>query len=184
MAYLASESTSQPKHPRLGVCVLAAVVLALLAPQAAEAYPAAAGDRTASAGVTGTGSVLDRGTLGQFVARRRKKRRRRPRATRRSRRRGTKAVARPPVPVRTPPAATPSATATAGGAAPAGGDASLRRGARVEFDGRLVQGQTAKSGAIYLFARKRSELRSMVEERSSYRQEIIGTVYANSDKTR
>jgi len=41
----------------------------------------------------------------------------------------------------------------------------LRRGGRVEFDGRLVQGQTAKSGAIYLFARKRSQLRSMVQER-------------------
>lgn len=53
----------------------------------------------------------------------------------------------------------------------------LRRGGRVEFDGRLVQGQTAKSGAIYLFARKRSELRSMVQERTSYRKEVLRTVY-------
>jgi hypothetical protein len=52
----------------------------------------------------------------------------------------------------------------------------LQRGGRVEFDGRLVQGQTAKSGAIYLFARQRSDLRSMVKERSDYRKEIIRTV--------
>ncbi|MCC6746256.1 MAG: hypothetical protein IT371_01270 [Deltaproteobacteria bacterium] len=53
----------------------------------------------------------------------------------------------------------------------------LQRGARVEFDGRLVQGQMAKSGAIYLFARKRSQLRSMVKERTDYRKEILRTVY-------
>lgn len=53
----------------------------------------------------------------------------------------------------------------------------LRRGGRVEFDGRLVQGQTAKSGAIYLFARKRSQLRSMVQERVDYRKEVLRTVY-------
>ena len=57
--------------------------------------------------------------------------------------------------------------------------AALRRGGRVEFDGRLVQGQTAKSGAIYLFARKRSELKSMVEERTKYRKEILRTVDTN-----
>jgi len=55
---------------------------------------------------------------------------------------------------------------------------SLRRGGRVEFDGRLVQGQTAKSGAIYLFARKRSELRSMVQERVNYRTEVLRTVFS------
>lgn len=59
---------------------------------------------------------------------------------------------------------------------PAPGGA-LRRGARVEFDGRLIQGQTAKSGAIYLFARKQSKLRSMVEERANYRKELLRTVY-------
>ncbi|MBK8482507.1 MAG: hypothetical protein IPL40_15305 [Proteobacteria bacterium] len=66
------------------------------------------------------------------------------------------------------------AEAGAGAAQPPG---TLRRGARVEFDGRLVQGQTAKSGAIYLFARKRSELRSMIVERTNYRTEILQTVY-------
>jgi hypothetical protein len=61
--------------------------------------------------------------------------------------------------------------------APAVDPGALRRGGRVEFDGRLVQGQTAKSGAIYLFARKRTQLRSMVEERKHYRKEILRTVY-------
>lgn len=60
-------------------------------------------------------------------------------------------------------------------------DGALQRGARVEFDGRLVQGQTAKSGAIYLFARRRSELRSMVLEREGYRQEILRTVYPRDE---
>jgi hypothetical protein len=53
---------------------------------------------------------------------------------------------------------------------------SLQRGGRVEFDGRLVQGQTAKSGAIYLFARPRTNLKSMVRERANYRKEILRTV--------
>jgi hypothetical protein len=52
----------------------------------------------------------------------------------------------------------------------------LQRGGRVEFDGRLVQGQTAKSGAIYLFARQRTDLRSMVRERESYRKEVLRSV--------
>ena len=74
------------------------------------------------------------------------------------------------------------APAAAGGPREAKGPAkaltpgTLRKGSRVEFDGRLVHGQTAKSGAIYLFARKRSELKSMVEERTNYRKEILRTI--------
>lgn len=75
----------------------------------------------------------------------------------------------------TDPASAADGASATGGAAPASGN--LQRGARVEFDGRLVQGQTAKSGAIYLFARKRSELRSMIVERNDYRTEILQTVY-------
>jgi len=55
----------------------------------------------------------------------------------------------------------------------------LQRGRRVEFDDRLVHGQTAKSGAIYLFARKHSKLRSMVKQRADFRQEILRTIYPN-----
>ena len=63
------------------------------------------------------------------------------------------------------------------GGAVGGGNPALQRGTRLEFDGRLVQGQTARSGAVYLFERARSELRSMVRERQSYRDEIVKTVF-------
>ena len=104
------------------------------------------------------------------------------RKRRRRRRKGRRKAAKPPA---RKPAAAPS-QGPAGGASNATADAApqasaLRRGARVEFDGRLVQGQTAKSGAIYLFGRKRSELRSMVLHRESYRVEILRTVYPRDE---
>jgi hypothetical protein len=55
----------------------------------------------------------------------------------------------------------------------------LKRGERVEFDGRLIEGQTAAAGAIYLFERLPSELRSMVLERKGYRREELETLYPN-----
>ncbi|MCB9557183.1 MAG: hypothetical protein H6707_13835 [Deltaproteobacteria bacterium] len=63
-----------------------------------------------------------------------------------------------------PQAAAPEATA-------------IRRGSRVEFDARLVAGQAAAAGAIYLFSRSRTPLKSMIGERKSYRREILRTVY-------
>jgi hypothetical protein len=48
--------------------------------------------------------------------------------------------------------------------------------ARVDFDDRLIQGQSNKSGAIYIFERKSSELRSMVRRRTSFRDEIIRSI--------
>ncbi len=74
----------------------------------------------------------------------------------------------------TPEEATPEAQPKAAATPEA---ANLQRGGRIEFDGRLVQGQTAKSGAIYLFARQRTDLKSMVRERETYRKEILRTVY-------
>lgn len=74
------------------------------------------------------------------------------------------------------PKPAPAAAEPAPAPAPAPSPDNLRRGGRVEFDGRLVQGQTAKSGAIYLFARQRTELQSMVRERTNYRKEILRTV--------
>jgi len=68
------------------------------------------------------------------------------------------------------------------GAPVGGGNPALQRGTRLEFDGRLVQGQTARSGAVYLFERARSQLRSMVRERQSYRDEIVRTVYEQGGK--
>lgn len=57
----------------------------------------------------------------------------------------------------------------------------LQRGERVEFDTRLIQGQTAKAGAVYLFARVSTNLKSMVKERSSFREKVVRTVYPRDD---
>lgn len=158
--------------------VVLLVTLCFLAPWEALAYPALQGGPTAPA-------VKEGGDTGMLLARKRRRRRRSSRARRRGRRRTRKpapAIKRPKrekeaFPSRPAAAAAPKADAPAPAA-----DGALRRGARVEFDGRLVQGQTAKSGAIYLFARMRSELRSMVKERATYRKEILRTVYPEEGK--
>ena len=58
-----------------------------------------------------------------------------------------------------------------GGAAP---EALQRRGTtRIEFDPRAVEGQTKKSGGIYLFQRKEAEIKSLVKRKRSFRAEIF-----------
>lgn len=56
---------------------------------------------------------------------------------------------------------------------PGGAEGLARSPSRVDFDERLVQGQTKKAEALYLFQRKDSEVRSMVPRRKSFRKEII-----------
>ena len=52
-------------------------------------------------------------------------------------------------------------------------DTGTRKGpARIEFDDRLVQGQTNKANAIYLFERRESALRSLLKKRSDFHDEI------------
>lgn len=48
---------------------------------------------------------------------------------------------------------------------------------RIDFDDRLVQGQTNKSGAVYLYDRKELKVRSMVQRRENFREEILSSVY-------
>lgn len=48
---------------------------------------------------------------------------------------------------------------------------------RIDFDDRLIQGQTNKSGAVYLYDRKELKTRSMIKTRDSFRDEIITSVY-------
>ena len=63
--------------------------------------------------------------------------------------------------------------------APASGSTSMgsmRRSSRMEFDERLVKGQTAKSGAVYLFKRVPRKLPGLVPMRRSYRQRIVSPV--------
>lgn len=138
------------KLPLMALTLL--VALGLVAPVAAS--------------VTGSGSLSPEARMAQkanqaqsanlLVAKRRRKRKPR--------------VNNPPPP---PPQPDP-APADNGGGAPI---MTTRRGpARVDFDDRLIQGQTNKSGAIYIFERKSSELRSMVRRRTSFREEIYRSI--------
>lgn len=76
--------------------------------------------------------------------------------------------------------APPQKPAAAPEAAPAAREAAVattpRGPTRIDFDDRLIQGQTNKSGAVYLFDRKESSLRSMVHRRTSFRDEIAKDV--------
>jgi hypothetical protein len=59
----------------------------------------------------------------------------------------------------------------------AGGESgTVRRSNRMEFDERLVKGQAAKSGAVYLFERAPRRLPGLVPMRRSYRKRIVEPV--------
>jgi hypothetical protein len=80
-----------------------------------------------------------------------------------------KAAFDPMAPSNSIPAA--PATASAGGAPPQRGPT------RIDFDDRLIQGQSNKSGAVYLYDRKELKQRSMIKKRETFREEIVGAVY-------
>jgi len=48
----------------------------------------------------------------------------------------------------------------------------LRGPTRIDFDDRLVQGQTNKLGAVYLYQRKDPAQPSLLSQRRSFREEI------------
>ncbi len=87
-------------------------------------------------------------------------------------------VERPDEAPRDPRAAEPApAPAPAGGGGDAGMSTEVRRGmARIEFDDRLIQGQTNKANAIYLFERRESALRSLLRKRTHFHEEIDETL--------
>ena len=70
-----------------------------------------------------------------------------------------------------------SATAPAPATTSSSGSPPQRGPTRIDFDDRLIQGQTNKSGAVYLYDRKELKQRSMVKVRQSFREEILKTVY-------
>ena len=72
-----------------------------------------------------------------------------------------------------PPTGAVEAQADSGG----GGAAPTRGPTRIDFDDRLIQGQTNKSGAVYLYDRKELKTRSMIKKRESFRDEIVGSLY-------
>jgi hypothetical protein len=51
---------------------------------------------------------------------------------------------------------------------------------RLDFDDRLIQGQGNKVGAVYLYDRKNLPLRSMVHQRTNFRDEIVGDTVAGA----
>jgi hypothetical protein len=53
---------------------------------------------------------------------------------------------------------------------------SLKRARHMEFDERLIMGQSLKSGALYLFERKDSEIQTMLKVRRDYRQELLAPI--------
>lgn len=64
----------------------------------------------------------------------------------------------------------------AGGDVAAKGGMSLQRSNRMEFDGRLIRGETAGAGAVFLFERAPRPLPSMVKKRTSYLADTIRSV--------
>lgn len=96
-----------------------------------------------------------------LVARRRRRRRRRP-----------KPRSRPKPAAQPVPAPSPDPGAAS---APIGGG--LHGTTRVEFDAQLIKGQTTKAGEVQILERKDSALKSMVKRRTSFRKEIIHTVF-------
>ncbi len=71
----------------------------------------------------------------------------------------------------------PSMDAPATASADAGGAPAVRGPTRIDFDDRLIQGQSNKSGAVYLYDRKELKIRSMIKKRENFREEIVGSLY-------
>lgn len=87
---------------------------------------------------------------------------------------------KPPAAAVVPAKKAPAPANAATEAAPTSGDsagAQVRGPTRIDFDDRLIQGQSNKSGAVYLYDRKELKIRSMIKKRDHFRDEIVGSVY-------
>ncbi|MBK8009889.1 MAG: hypothetical protein IPK13_00945 [Deltaproteobacteria bacterium] len=95
---------------------------------------------------------------------------------RRAKSRSRRSTPPPAAPARPPAREAPREEASGGGSdlVP---QTSFRGPTRIDFDDRLIQGQTNKSGAVYLFDRKETGISSMVRRRKSFRQLTIATIY-------
>jgi len=54
-----------------------------------------------------------------------------------------------------------------------------QRESRIDFGNTYIQGQSIKSGAVYLTNRRKSPLKSLLKTRKSYRQEIVNDFYGH-----
>ena len=48
---------------------------------------------------------------------------------------------------------------------------------RVNFDERLIKGQTTKAGSVYIYDRKTVDMKSLVKIQRSFREKIIRSVF-------
>ena len=53
---------------------------------------------------------------------------------------------------------------------------------RIDFGNAYIMGQSIKSGAVYLLHRKQSDIKSMLQYREDYRQEILEDFLIQEDK--
>lgn len=75
------------------------------------------------------------------------------------------------------PAPSPEAAPAPSADASGGGAPGVRGPTRIDFDDRLIQGQSNKSGSVYLYDRKELKVRSMIKKRDNFRDEIVGSLY-------
>ena len=54
---------------------------------------------------------------------------------------------------------------------------SYRGPTRVDFDDRLIKGQTTKAGSVYIYDRQEIDIRSLVKRTRSFRARVIRTVF-------
>jgi hypothetical protein len=50
---------------------------------------------------------------------------------------------------------------------------------RIDFGNTYIQGQSIKSGAVYLTNRRKTPLKTLLKTRKSYRQEIVNDFYGH-----
>ncbi len=107
-----------------------------------------------------TGPALRPGGSATLVAARRRPRRPPPRVKKEE-------------PAAAPESAAPS-PAAGGGDVPIGSPSGRTR---IEFEGLQIKGQTTKAGEVQILERRDSEMKSMVKRRTSFREEIIRSVF-------
>jgi len=49
---------------------------------------------------------------------------------------------------------------------------------RIDFDERLIKGQLAKAGSVYIYDRQEAKIRSLLRLKRSFREAILRTVYS------
>ena len=80
-----------------------------------------------------------------------------------------------PTPVTISPVPAPEISSNGTGSS----GAPLRGPTRIDFDDRMIQGQTNRSGSVYLYDRKELKTSSMLRKRDNFRREIVDDFYGS-----